>query len=258
MSDRASLGDADAVQAELPALAERAPVIADYVHARIEAARGNWKTAQALYEATAEHAERDGLFEAFSYAWLLAAVAAGEQDNWNGVARDVEYALRTGTEHDVHRLLADGETILGYARYRQAQGIESIAAWDHAWAQLGKTAEAQRLWLLRARIDPAWGAANPAPHANPAPTTSGVGELITARQAWLSCDATAAAQALAAAEAAGIDRGYYADEADLLRQDLAMPRRALRATPSIPYPMLERWITYWESARNAGSRSCAK
>jgi len=258
MSDRASLGDADAIEAELPALAQRAPIIADYVHARIEAARGNWKTAQSGYEATAEQAERDGLFGAFSYAWLLGAVAAGEQGNWNGLAQGAEHALRTGTEHDSHRLLTDGETMMGYARYRQARSAESRAAWDRAWAELEKTAEANRLWLLRARIDPPWAMANPIPRADPAPIASGVGELIDARQAWLSCDAASAAQALAAAEAAGIDRGYFADEADLLRQDLAMPRRALPAVPSIPYPMLERWITYWESARNVGNRSCAK
>jgi DNA-binding winged helix-turn-helix (wHTH) protein len=258
MSDRAALGDADAMQAELPALTRRAPLIADYVHARIEAARGNWKTAQTAYETTAEHAEQDGLFGSFTYAWLLAAVAAGEQDNWTSVAQDAERALRIGAEHELHRSLADGETMLGYARYRQARGAESAAAWDRAWVELRKNDETERLWLLRARIDPAWGAANPAPQTDPASSMPGVGELISARKAWLSCDAASAAQSLAAAEAAGVDRGYFADEADLLRQDLAMPRRALPTRPAIPYPMLERWISYWESTRNAGSRSCAK
>jgi len=261
MSDRASLGDADAMQAELPALAQRAPLIADYVRARIEMARGNWKAAQTLYESTAERAERDGLYGAFSYAWLLGAVCAGEQGNWSSMTQDAERALQTGSEHASSRLLVDGEVLLGYARYRQDKNGESAAAWNSAAAELGKNdaaaPETARLTLLRARIDPTWGAANPMPAVDRSSFTPGLTELLAARSAWLRCAAGDAERALAAADASGIDSGYFADETDLLRQDLGLPRQTTPSAPQVPYPMLARWISYWESARVAGRRSCA-
>ena len=261
MSDRASLGDVAAMQAELPALAQRAPVLAGYVQARIETALGNWKMAQTLYETTAENAERDGLFGALSYAWLIGAAMAGEQGDWDGMARDAERAMRIGTEHGAHSLLSDGKTVLGYARYRQAKNTESIAAWDLAYTerqQNGNPTATARLWLLRARIDPIWGAGNPAPEVGQPTSTLGLDQLMAARSAWLDCRTDDASRALAAADTAGIGDGYFADEADLLRHDLGLPRRAAPAAPKIPYPMLERWISYWESSRSAGERTCAK
>lgn len=258
MSDRASLGDADAMQAELPALAQRAPLIADYVRARIETARGNWKAAQTLYESTAERAERDGLYGVFSYAWLIGAACAGEQGNWDSTAQDAERALQTGTEHLSARLVADGEMLLGYARHRQGRRDESAAAWDRAAAELAKNgdaAEAVRLGLLRARIDPASGGTRLPPPTDRV-STPGLADLATARRAWLTCATEEMERAFAAADAAGIDGGYFADEADLLRQDIGLPRRAAPAAPRLPYPMLGRWISYWESARVAGRRHC--
>ena len=261
MSDRASLGDVDAMQAQLPALTQHAPLIADYVRARIEMARGNWKAAQSLFETTSEHAEREGLYGNFSYAWLLGAVCAGEQGNWDSMTQDAERALQTGTEHASGRLLADGEILLGYARYRQGRNGESVAAWSRAATELEKndaTQQTARLTLLRTRIDPAWGVANPSSMVDRLSVTPGLTELTAARSAWLNCATDDAEHALAAADAAGVDSGYFADEADLLRQDLGLPRRTTPMAPQVPYPMLARWISYWESTRIAGQRSCAR
>ena len=260
MSDRASLGDADAMLAELPALAQRAPLIADYVRARIETAHGNWKTAQTLYESTAERAERDGLYGVFSYAWLIAAVCAGEQGNWDNMAQDAEHALQTGTEHASGRLVADGEMLLAYARHRQGRSGESAAAWSRAAAEFKKNEDPlglARLSLLLSRIEPLSSAADAAPPAEQLTSTPGLADLASARRAWLNCAAEEVARALAAADAAGIDSGYFADEADLLRQDLGLPRRAAPSAPQVPYPQLGRWISYWESAHVAGRRGCA-
>lgn len=262
MSDRASLGDADAMQAALPALAKRSPLIADYVHARIEMARADWKAAQTSFETTAQHAERDGLFGVLSYSWLLGAIAAGEQGNWNGMIQDAEHALRTVNEHPSAYHLLDGYALLAYARYRQDGNAEHAATvWDRATDEFRKSenvSAAARLWLLRARIDPAWGGANSPSPAGASAGVAGLDELLAARRAWLGCAVEDARQALAAADTAGIHNGYFADEADLLRQDLGQPRRAAPSPPQIPYPMLERWISYWESAREAGSRGCAQ
>ncbi|MBS0591474.1 MAG: winged helix-turn-helix domain-containing protein [Proteobacteria bacterium] len=260
MSDRASLGDADAIQAELPALAKRSPLIADYVRARIEMARADWKAAQTAFEATAQRAEQEGLFGALSYAWLLGAVAAGEQGHWNDAIANAERALRTAKEHSAARRLFDGYALLGYARYRQDETAErATAPWDSAndeYQKSGNPPATARLWLLRTRLEPAWGAANAPPVAGATAQAVGLNALLAARRAWSSCATHEAKQALASADANGIDDGYFADEADLLRQDLGLPRHVAPTPPQVPYPMLERWITYWESARDAGGRGC--
>jgi len=260
MSDRASLGDADAMQAELAALALRAPVVADYVRGRIAAARGQSDVAQAAYEAAAELAEHDGLFGSFSQAWLLAAIAAGDQGQWDRMAQDTERALRLGIEHSQPYLVAESETMLGYAHYRRAHASESAAAWERAGAEFEKVDKSTagiRLWLLRARIDPAWGSAHSPQTTDRAAIEQGLDALVSARRSWLACRADDAASALTAADVTDIDAGYFGDEADLLRQDLGLPRRAAGTPPQLPYPMPARWISYWESAREAGIRSCA-
>ncbi|GAA0711404.1 winged helix-turn-helix domain-containing protein [Dokdonella soli] len=260
LGDRAALGDADQMERQLPRLALRSPAVADYVRGRIAAARGRWDAAQAAYESAGARAERDALIGSLSSSWLLAAAAAGMRDRWGETAADADRARRIGMEHDLPALVADADPVFGYAQHRLEQAAQRDASWGRSDAGLRKVHDdtrGARLWLQRARIDPAWGSAHAPATPRDAPDALGMNALVSARVAWLACDMHEAAHQLGMAENAGIDAGYFGDEADLLRQDLDLPRHASAAPPRLPYPWLTRWITYWQSTQGAGQRPCA-
>ncbi|QBB71893.1 hypothetical protein ELE36_16860 [Pseudolysobacter antarcticus] len=258
MSDRASLGDAEKMQAELPQLIHRAPVLAEYVRGRIALAQGHWQEAQIAFEATAQHAEQETLIGAISNSWLYAAIAAGAQQHWQEMQHDAEQARRIGTEHKLNLLVADAEVVIGYSQYRRELNDQGDASWDRADIAIDEDSEfAVRLWLQRTRLQPKWALAHAMPELTGTALPAGLSALVSARQAWLRCDAEAAKHALIAAESAGLDTSYFADEIDLLRQDLGLARNAVAAAPQLPYPSLARWITFWESARAVGARACA-
>jgi len=260
MSDRASLGDAATMQAELPQLIHRAPVLAEYVRGRIALAQGHWPEAQIAFETTAQRAEHETLIGAISNSWLYAATAAGAQEHWQEMQHDAEQARRIGTEHALSFLMADAEVVIGYSQYRRGLGDQADASWDRADVAIRATEDSEfaaRLWLQRARLQPAWATIHAMPDLVDSTLPTGLSALISARQAWLHCDLDAAKHALIAGESAGLDTSYFADEIELLRQDLGLARNAVAAPPQLPYPGLARWITYWESARSVGTRACA-
>ncbi len=260
MSDRASLGDAETMQAELPQLIHRAPVLAEYVRGRIALAQGSWHEAQIAFEATAQRAEQEILIGALSSSWLYAATAAGAQEHWQAMQHDAEQARRIGTEHALDSLVADAEVVIGYSQFRRGLVDQGDASWDRADLAIRAMADSEfsvRLWLQRARLQPAWAATHAVPELTDSALPDGLNALISGRQAWLRCDMEAAKHALIAAESAGLDTSYFADEMDLLRQDLGLARNAVATPPQVPYPWLARWITFWESARSGAPRACA-
>ncbi len=259
MSDRASLGDADKMQAELPQLIHRAPVLAEYVRGRIALAQGHWQEAQIAFEATAQRAEQETLIGALSESWLYAANAAGAQQHWQEMQHDAEQARRIGTEHKLDSLVADAEVVIGYSQYRRGLGDQGDASWDRAEVVIRTMQDSEfavRLWLQRTRLQPTWALAHATPELTDTELPAGLSARASARQAWLRCDTEAAKHALIAAESAGLDTSYFADEIDLLRQDLGLARNAVAVPPQLPYPSLARWITFWESARGAGAHAC--
>lgn len=258
MSDRASLGDADAMRAQLPQLAARAPAVADYVRGRIALAQKNWEEAQSAFEAAADRADREALTGAVTSSWVLAAVAAAAQERWERVESDADRAYHIGLDHKVGVLVDEANALTAYARYRRGLVEQSEADWERAGITLrehGDREEDARLWLQRARMQPIGASAHPPPYVDDG-EDPGLTALLAARRAWLACDADGAMHSLDASASAGIDAGYFADEAELLRQDLGLARRAAAAPPLLPYPALARWISYWESSRAAGARTC--
>lgn len=260
MADRASLGDADAIEAAVPELAAAAPAMGDYVRGRIALAQGRWPDAQAAFEAAARRAEQEALIGALSRSWLFAATAAGAGQGWDGMERDAAEARRIGVQHQRDDLTADAEWLMGYAQLRRGDITASTTRWERAASLVTSNNDHDglaRLWLQRARLEPAWGLAQSPPPLTDAALPPGLSALVAARQSWLACDAEAAVKALTEAEGQDLGNSYFVDEVELLRQDLGLKRLGELRPPSLPYPWLARWITFWESSRSGGIRACA-
>jgi hypothetical protein len=256
LSDRASLGDTDAAEHEVQTMAARAPGAAAYVHGRIAMARGDWAGAQASFETAGVAAEREVLAGMLYRAWLLAAVASAQQSDWIHADDLTKAAVRAATEHNLPELLADADALEGYVQHRMGHAEARDALWNRAADSLQPAQRADlqtRLWLVRARIDPVGAAARVPNVENDAPLAA----LVAARKSWLDCNNDIAAQRLVDAEQAGVDQGYLADDADLLRQDLGLARHAPPAPPRLPYPAPIRWLTYFETAQAPAPLRCA-
>ena len=254
MSDRASLGDASAIEAQL-AHAQIAPAFAAYIRGRVAMSRGQWSQAEDDFEAAGRIAHAADLVGSLAYAGPLAAISAAAQGDWTAAESLASTSLRFSTEHKLPALAIIAGPLHDYALHRMAP--DGDADWTQAERAVNAIDDVEdraRLWLIETRTQPA--------KVSDAPSVEqpdeGFAALLQARRAWAVCHDVEAARLLNTAAAAGVDGTYHADEADLLRQDLALARRQQPAPPRIPYPPFLRWLTYFETSQPAGPRACQR
>jgi DNA-binding winged helix-turn-helix (wHTH) protein/tetratricopeptide (TPR) repeat protein len=235
LSDRASLGDADAIAAELASgLLRHDPGLQAYVQARLAYTRGQWQEAISAAERAQSLAEATRAQDNATNMAELAAVAALMQGSSDAAERFQRLLSRCDTTRSICRART-----LGFLAVLAAQANESDLAgryMDEAWPlarQHWERAALQAVTLafnLPRRQDTATIAAA----IEPGRDFAGNAELLRAWQAFVDGDIEGAKHRLATARSEGVADTYFTEYALLLGARLGEAPQGCVVDPPFP------------------------
>jgi DNA-binding winged helix-turn-helix (wHTH) protein len=247
LGDRASLGDAAAVERDLAdgALSQNA-AFAKYVRGRIAWSRGHPEQAMREFSGSVNEATiEDGPDLQLDSRLLAAAMAAEiglpsaralfDQIVAHARAQDVTLVTFEALGMGAYLSAAEGDFAARDRRLAEAaiatnKAVHLRVALAFAAFETGGP-QAEDVAALAEEVG-----------ASGTPEMLGTPELLLARQSFARGDRGAAARLLAEARSRGVERSYYAESAPLLAAELGQ-RTALCARVDPPYPNLLRFAT---------------
>lgn len=235
LSDRASLGDADAVAAELDAgRLAHSPALEACVRARLAYTRGRWAQAVAESDRAVALADADRAYDNAMKIAEVGALAAFAGGDAGATARFSRVLARCGEGRSlcVVRMRGFLAVLAARAGERDIAARRLAEAWDVA--QLEWERAALHLVALEYGLAPPGTTHDVAAGLGTDPSYAGVGELLRAWQAFADGDRDTARHGLARARLEGVAATYFAEHAQLLGARIGEP--PARCTVDPPFP----------------------
>lgn len=235
MSDRASLGDADAIEAELDAgRLAHSPSIEAYVRARLAYTRGRWAQAMAQTDRAVVLSDRDRAHDNARKIAEVGAIAAFVSGSPDTSERFSQVLTRCGSDHPMcsSRVRSFLAVLAARAGEPDVAARRLAEAWDDAKSDWER-AELHFV-ALEHGLAPRGAIDEVADALGPSTSYSGIGELLRAWRAYAAGDREDAVRRLARARLEGVVRTYAGEHALLLGARLGEP--PARCTVDPPFP----------------------